>query len=162
MGDGIQAAKAGILEIADILVVNKSDHDGASGTVRDLKGMLALGRSGRAPAGDWRVPVVSTVASTGTGLDELLTALSDHRRHLDTGGGAVVRRQQRAEMAIEAVTVERVQAALHSEAGRAAAHRRRPRGRRRRPLITTRRRRRCSPGCRGRPRLPTPKAALEF
>ncbi len=118
MGDGIQAAKAGILEIADILVVNKSDHDGASGTIRDLKGMLALGRSGRAPAGDWRVPVVSTVASTGTGIDELLTALSDHRGHLDTGGGAVVRRRQRAEMAIEAVTVERIQAALHSESGR--------------------------------------------
>ena len=48
MGDGIQAAKAGILEIADILVVNKSDHDGAAGTVRDLKGMVALGRSGTA------------------------------------------------------------------------------------------------------------------
>src|SRR6476469_10501620 len=47
MGDGIQAAKAGILEIADILVVNKADHDGAAGTVRDLKGMLALGRTGR-------------------------------------------------------------------------------------------------------------------
>jgi LAO/AO transport system kinase len=118
MGDGIQAAKAGILEIADILVVNKSDHDGASRTVRDLKGMLALGRSGRAAAGTWRVPVVSTVASTGIGIDELLAALADHRRQLAADGGAALRRQQRAEMAIEAVTVERVQAALHSEAGR--------------------------------------------
>src|SRR6478672_9445114 len=51
MGDGVQAAKAGILEIADVLVVNKSDHDGAAGTVRDLKGMVALGRSGTAVAG---------------------------------------------------------------------------------------------------------------
>ena len=118
MGDGIQAAKAGILEIADVLVVNKSDHDGAARTVRDLKGMLALGRSGRAPAGEWRVPVVSTVASSGPGLDELLTALSDHRGHLDARGGAMVRRQQRAEMAISAVTVERVQRALSSESGR--------------------------------------------
>jgi LAO/AO transport system kinase len=118
MGDGIQAAKAGILEIADILVVNKSDHDGAAGTVRDLKGMLALGRTGRAAAGDWRVPVVSTVASGGSGLDDLLTALSGHRAHLDAQGVAVVRRQQRAEMAIQAVTIERVQRALRSAAGR--------------------------------------------
>ncbi len=64
MGDGIQAAKAGILEIADILVVNKSDHDGASGTVRDLKGMVALGRAGAEPH-RWRVPVLSTIASKG-------------------------------------------------------------------------------------------------
>jgi len=62
MGDGIQAAKAGILEIADILVVNKSDHDGASRTVRDLKGMVALGRSGTGEPGSWRIPVLSTVA----------------------------------------------------------------------------------------------------
>src|SRR6476620_69423 len=75
MGDGIQAAKAGILEIADLLVVNKSDHDGAAGTVRDLKGMLALGRTtGPTSAGAhrWRVPVLSAVASKGSGVDELL------------------------------------------------------------------------------------------
>jgi LAO/AO transport system kinase len=118
MGDGIQAAKAGILEIADVLVVNKSDHDGAAGAVRDLKGMVALGRSGSAPAGKWRVPVVSTVASSGTGLDELLAALSGHREHLDAQGGAALRRQQRAEMAIEAVVLERVHQAFNSDQGR--------------------------------------------
>ena len=85
MGDGIQAAKAGILEIADILVVNKSDHDGASGTVRDLKGMVALGRTrvtGAEPH-RWRVPVLSTVASKAD--RDRRTArrrLAAHREHL--------------------------------------------------------------------------------
>ncbi len=75
MGDGIQAAKAGILEIADILVVNKSDHDGAAGTVRDLKGMLALGRSGRAVR--WHL--------AGAGR---LNGRIDRRRHRRSAGGA--------------------------------------------------------------------------
>jgi LAO/AO transport system kinase len=116
MGDGIQAAKAGILEIADILVVNKSDHDGASGTVRDLKGMVALGRAGAQPH-RWRVPVLSTVASKGIGIDELLVALDAHRQHLDLTGGGAARRQLRAEVAVQAVVIERVLAALASTAG---------------------------------------------
>ena len=116
MGDGIQAAKAGILEIADILVVNKSDHDGASGTVRDLKGMLALGRAGAEPH-RWRVPVLSTVASKGIGIDELLVALDAHRQHLDVTGGGAARRQLRAEVAVQAVVIERVLAALASAPG---------------------------------------------
>jgi LAO/AO transport system kinase len=116
MGDGIQAAKAGILEIADILVVNKADHDGASGTVRDLKGMLALGRAGAEPH-RWRVPVLSTVASKGIGIDELLAALDAHRQHLDATGGLAARRHLRAEVAVQAVVIERVLAALASESG---------------------------------------------
>ena len=120
MGDGIQAAKAGILEIADILVVNKADHDGASGTVRDLKGMLALGRTtGPTSAGAhrWRVPVLSTVASKGSGVDELLAATAAHRDHLDAGGGRTARRHLRAEVAVQAVVLERVLAALGSPSG---------------------------------------------
>src|SRR5664279_728820 len=93
MGDGIQAAKAGILEIADILVVNKSDHDGARSTVRDLKGMVALGRTGTAAGATWRVPVLSTTASIGRGVEELLAALSEHHEHLRAGGGAAQRRR---------------------------------------------------------------------
>jgi LAO/AO transport system kinase len=116
MGDGIQAAKAGILEIADILVVNKSDHDGASGTVRDLKGMVALGRSGAEPHG-WRIPVLSTVASKAGGVDELLGALAKHRDHLDVTGGRAARRHLRAEVAVQAVVLERVLAALGSATG---------------------------------------------
>ncbi len=66
MGDGIQAAKAGILEIGDVFVVNKADRDGADQTVRDLRSMLSLG--GRhSEAGAWRPPIVKTVASRGRG-----------------------------------------------------------------------------------------------
>jgi LAO/AO transport system kinase len=118
MGDGIQAAKAGILEIADILVVNKSDHDGAAATRRDLKGMVALGRTGQASGDQWRVPVVSTVGTTGLGVDELLMAVSSHRAHLHRHGGAAERRRQRAEVAVQAVVLERVHQALDSAAGR--------------------------------------------
>ncbi len=118
MGDGIQAAKAGILEIADILVVNKSDHAGATATVRDLKGMIALGRSGTAGGNEWRAPVLSTVASSGTGIDEVLAALQRHRDHAAAGGQAEIRRRQRAEVAVVAVVLERIQETLTTPAGR--------------------------------------------
>ncbi|HEY5150903.1 MAG TPA: methylmalonyl Co-A mutase-associated GTPase MeaB [Mycobacterium sp.] len=125
MGDGIQAAKAGVLEIADVLVVNKSDREGASSTVRDLKGMVALGRSGTAGPEHWRVPVLSTVAAANTpgsagpaGIDELLAAVTSHDQFLATHGGAALRRQQRAEVAVEAVVLERIHGVLESAAGR--------------------------------------------
>ncbi|HYN71315.1 MAG TPA: methylmalonyl Co-A mutase-associated GTPase MeaB, partial [Nakamurella sp.] len=133
MGDGIQAAKAGVLEIADVLVVNKSDREGASSTVRDLKGMVALGRSGTAGPEHWRVPVLSTIAAENApgsagpaGIDELLAAVTSHDQFLTTHGGAALRRQQRAEVAVEAVVLERIHGVLESAAGRAhlaaAAH----------------------------------------
>jgi len=133
MGDGIQAAKAGVLEIADVLVVNKSDREGAANTVRDLKGMVALGRSGTAGPERWRVPVLSTIAAENApgaagpaGIGELLAAVTSHEQFLTTHGGAALRRQQRAEVAVEAVVLERIHGALESAAGRAqlaaAAH----------------------------------------
>ena len=64
MGDGIQAAKAGILEIGDVFVVNKADRDGADQVRRDLRSMLALGER---PEGAWRPPIVKTVAQPGRG-----------------------------------------------------------------------------------------------
>ena len=69
MGDSIQAAKAGILEIADIFVVNKSDRPGAQEVVRDLRTMLAMARSGE---GEWKPPIVSASATAGDGIDELV------------------------------------------------------------------------------------------
>ncbi len=133
MGDGIQAAKAGVLEIADVLVVNKADREGASSTMRDLKGMVALGRSGTAGPERWRVPVLSTIAAENAwgsagpaGIDELLAAVTAHEQFLTTHGGAALRRQRRAEVAVEAVVLERIHGALESAAGRAqlaaAAH----------------------------------------
>jgi LAO/AO transport system kinase len=130
LGDGIQAAKAGILEIADILVVNKADREGVATTVRDLKSMIALGRSGRADAAQWRVPVLTTVATTmatvatgapggdKSGLDELLDAVDHHRVHLDRHLGPDEREMRRAEAAVEAVVLQLLQERLRSPAGR--------------------------------------------
>ena len=74
MGDGIQAAKAGILEIGDIYVVNKADRDGAHQVVRELRSVLSLGADDSA----WRPPIVSTVAQTGEGIDKLVAAIGRH------------------------------------------------------------------------------------
>lgn len=123
LGDGIQAAKAGILEIADVLVVNKADRDGVATTVRDLKSMAALGRSGGADPTQWRIPVLTTVAteqpgSERAGIDQVLDAVDAHRRHLDRHDGS--RATRRAEAAVEALVLQRMQAALHAPDGRAA------------------------------------------
>src|SRR5918993_2269809 len=85
MGDGIQAAKAGILEVADVLVVNKADRDGADQTVRDLRYTLSLG--GRHDlSGAWRPPIRRTVATSGTGIDELVETIGEHRGWLGSSG----------------------------------------------------------------------------
>ena len=107
MGDGIQAAKAGILEVADVLVVNKADREGADRTVRDLRHAAALG-AGAAPGG-WRVPVVRTVATDGTGVDELLAAVEAHRAWLGVDG-LRARRVRRAAREIEGLALEALRA----------------------------------------------------
>ncbi len=106
MGDGVQAAKAGILEVADVFVVNKADRDGAAQTVRDLRHMISLGR----PSGDgtWTRPVVSTVAARGEGLDDLVAALDGHRAWIDASGERERRRLARAAGEIEAITLDEI------------------------------------------------------
>lgn len=84
MGDGIQAAKAGILEIGDVFVVNKADRDGADATVRDLRHMISLGD--RTEPGLWRPPVVKTVAAQKIGIDEVMEALDKHRAFIEENG----------------------------------------------------------------------------
>ncbi len=91
MGDGIQAAKAGILEIADIFAVNKADRDGAEVAVRELKSMVALAPS----AQGWVPPVIPTIASTGDGFGELLEHIDAHWRFLETSGQIEQRRESR-------------------------------------------------------------------
>ncbi|NJQ00783.1 methylmalonyl Co-A mutase-associated GTPase MeaB [Streptomyces zingiberis] len=103
MGDGIQAAKAGILEIGDVYVVNKADRDGADATARELNHMLGLGEA-RAP-GDWRPPIVKTVAARGEGLDELVEALEKHRAWMDERGVLGERRRARAAREVETIAV---------------------------------------------------------
>jgi LAO/AO transport system kinase len=103
MGDGIQAAKAGILEIGDVYVVNKADRDGADATARELNHMLGLGEA-RAP-GDWRPPIVKTVAARGEGVDEVVQALEKHRAWMEEHGVLAARRLARAAGEIETIAV---------------------------------------------------------
>jgi len=103
MGDGIQAAKAGILEIGDVFVVNKADRDGADATARELNHMLALGEK-REP-GAWRPPIVKTVASRSEGIGEVVEALEKHRAWLAETGSLAARRKARAAAEIEAIAV---------------------------------------------------------
>jgi LAO/AO transport system kinase len=103
MGDGIQAAKAGILEIGDVYVVNKADRDGADATARELNHMLGLGES-RGP-GDWRPPIVKTVAARAEGIDELLEALEKHRAWMDEHGVLADRRRARAAGEVENIAL---------------------------------------------------------
>jgi LAO/AO transport system kinase len=103
MGDAIQAAKAGILEVGDVYVVNKADRDGADATVRELRHMLTLGE--RREPGDWRPPIVRTVASRGEGLDEVVEALAEHRTWLEHSGELSRRRLRRAADEVEAIAV---------------------------------------------------------
>ncbi|MEV6048645.1 methylmalonyl Co-A mutase-associated GTPase MeaB [Streptomyces xanthochromogenes] len=103
MGDGIQAAKAGILEIGDLYVVNKADRDGADATARELNHMLGLGES-RGP-GDWRPPIVKTVAARGEGVDEVLEALEKHHAWMAEHGVLTERRRARAAREVETIAV---------------------------------------------------------
>ncbi|WP_020523209.1 methylmalonyl Co-A mutase-associated GTPase MeaB [Catelliglobosispora koreensis] len=105
MGDAIQAVKAGILEIADIFVVNKADRDGADNTYRDIQGMIALGGSGEREPGAWRPRVLKTVSARSEGIDELLDAMTEHRDWLVQTGQLGQRRRLRASAEIEALAL---------------------------------------------------------
>ena len=117
-GDGIQAAKAGIIEIADVFVVNKADRDGADQVVRDLRSMQSLG--GRhSGAGSWRAPIIKTVAARGEGIDDLVAALDKHRSWMGEHGEFDRRRRTRAAAEIEAIalgTVRRKFGHVHGSA----------------------------------------------
>lgn len=94
LGDDIQAIKAGILEIADILVVNKADLPGVENTLRALQSMLDIAYA-NAPEGQWRPPLYRAIASTGVGIDEIVQAIVRHAEALRAGGGWQVREQAR-------------------------------------------------------------------
>jgi LAO/AO transport system kinase len=102
LGDGVQAAKAGILEIGDVYVVNKADRDGAEQVRRELRSAVALGDR---PEGGWKPPIVLTVAQSGSGLDELVEELERHRAWLEESGELTRRRARRAREEIEAIAV---------------------------------------------------------
>ena len=108
-GDAIQVAKAGILEIADVFVVNKADREGASAAVRDLQQMIAMGS-----APDWTPPVVTTAAAIGQGIDELWEAVSSHRARLEASGRVAPNRRGRLVREVEALAAERLRARVAS------------------------------------------------
>ena len=112
MGDGIQAAKAGILEVADVFVVNKADRDGADTVVRDLRYMLSLGDR-RADDG-WQVPIVKTIASKGEGADDVVDAVEQHGRWLASSGRLEARRVKRAADEVEAIALTSLRVDLRS------------------------------------------------
>jgi LAO/AO transport system kinase len=102
LGDSIQAATAGILEIADIFAVNKSDRPGGQEVVRDLRSMLAMASYG---ANDWKPPIVSTSAATGDGIADLAAAIDKHRDWLAASGQLDERRLGRVREEISAIAV---------------------------------------------------------
>ncbi len=111
-GDAIQTLKAGVMEIADLFVVNKADRPDASRLVADLEMAVRL-----LPAGGWRPPVLTTVATTGEGVDAVLAALVEHRRHLEQTGGLQVRRRARWQREILRIAEGRMRARLLEGAG---------------------------------------------
>ncbi len=109
MGDSIQAAKAGILEIADIFVVNKTDRPGAHEAIRDLRSMLAMARYAK---GEWKPPIVAMSATSGEGIDDLVTRLERHWSWLAESGQREVRRQRRAREEVSAIAVTTLRARM--------------------------------------------------
>ncbi len=105
MGDDVQSIKAGVLEIADIFVVNKADRPGADQTVRQLRAMLQL-----APvsAGSWLPPILTAVATTGNGCAQIVDAVEGHRFHLASSGAQATRARAAAERELTAAVQELV------------------------------------------------------
>jgi LAO/AO transport system kinase len=110
-GDSVQANKAGLLEIADVFVVNKADRPGAEDAERDLVQMLELGA-----ARAWDPPIVRTVATDGQGTDELWNAVGAHREHLERSGELAHRRRQRMREEVRAIAHARLAADLDARA----------------------------------------------
>ena len=110
MGDGIQAAKAGILEIGDVFVVNKADREGADATVRDIRHMISLGD--RKEPNLWRPPVLKTIADRMQGVEEVLEGIEKHFAWMTEHGELERRRRARAAQEIEAIVLAQLRARM--------------------------------------------------
>jgi LAO/AO transport system kinase len=113
-GDDIQAMKAGIIEIADVLVVNKADHPGADVLVSQLQALLSL-----SPAGSRRPPILKTIASKPEGLEKVVDAIVDHRKWLEESGELQRHRESNARHQVlataRAILLQRIQANTRAE-----------------------------------------------
>lgn len=117
MGDEVQALKAGLMEIADILVVNKADRAGAARTARALE--MVIRRNASSDEDGWLPPILKTVALDGSGVPELLEAVEDHRRYLRTSGLLAERERDRIETELINVLQRRLLDQLVSQVGEA-------------------------------------------
>jgi len=112
-GDSVQAAKAGLLEVADVFVINKADRSGVDETRRDLQQMLELTAETGPGDGDgdasWRVPIVATVASTGEGVGELWEAITGHQRYAADSGVLARRRRARLGDELQEIVARRLE-----------------------------------------------------
>jgi LAO/AO transport system kinase len=110
-GDSIQALKAGVMEIPDVIVVNKSDHPLTDTMVREVRGVLSLG-----PQEGWRVPIVKTEASRGEGIEELVERMGEHRAHIEAEGTLAERRRRNLMNEVLALAAARLRRGLEGQA----------------------------------------------
>lgn len=110
-GDSIQALKAGVMEIPDVIAVNKADHPLTDTMVREVRTALSLG-----PQGSWTVPIVRTEATTGEGVDELLAAMDSHRAHIEAEGALQERRARNLRSEVLGIAAARLRRELERSA----------------------------------------------
>jgi LAO/AO transport system kinase len=109
-GDSIQALKAGVMEIPDVIVVNKSDHPLTDTMVREIRGVLSLG-----PQKGWRVPIVKAEASRGEGVEELAERIAEHREHIESEGTLAERRRRNLMNEVVALAAGRMRRTLEAQ-----------------------------------------------
>jgi LAO/AO transport system kinase len=117
-GDSIQALKAGVMEIPDVIVINKADHPLTDTMVREIRGVLSLANLDRTPEearAHWRVPIVRTEASSGKGVAELVERLSEHREHIVAAGQLQERRRRNLRNEVLAIAAARLRRRLESD-----------------------------------------------
>jgi LAO/AO transport system kinase len=117
-GDSIQALKAGVMEIPDVIVINKSDHPLTDTMIREIRGVLSLANLDRTPEearARWRVPIVKTEAARGEGVDELVKSLQEHRAHILAAGQLEQRRARNLRSEVLAIATARMRRRLEEE-----------------------------------------------
>ena len=117
-GDSIQALKAGVMEIPDVIVINKADHPLTDTMIREIRGVLSLANLDRSPEqvrASWRVPIVKTEATQGRGVDELVSSLDAHRAHILAAGELTERRGRNLRNEVLAIATARMRRRLEEE-----------------------------------------------
>jgi LAO/AO transport system kinase len=117
-GDSIQALKAGVMEIPDVIVINKADHPLTDTMVREIRGVLSLANLERSPEevkASWKVPIIRTEATRGTGIPELVSALKAHREHILAGGQLAERRRHNLRAEVLAIATARLRRRLEDD-----------------------------------------------